>query len=149
VVTPLITSTLPGAITLTVSGLPTTVTGTLTPTSIAAGSGATPVALKVNPDTLLQLGRLQRPPVHHSPMRYAPVALAMLALPLAWFRRRHRFASLLASIFLFLAITAGLSGCAGPANTGYYGETPNTYNLTVTATSGNLSRSVYLTLTVQ
>ena len=34
-------------------------------------------------------------------------------------------------------------------DTGYYGETPNTYNLTVTATSGNLSRSVYLTLTVQ
>jgi len=82
-------------------------------------------------------------------MHYAPITLALLALPLAWFRRRKRFASLLASVLLLFAITAGVSGCAGPANTGYYGETPNTYNLTVTATSGNLSRSVYLTLTVQ
>lgn len=149
VVTPLITSTLPGPITLTVAGLPTTVTGALTPTTIATGSGTTPVALKVTADTLLQLGHLQRPPARHSPFRYAPVTLALLALPLSWFRRRQRFASLFASILLLLAITAGLSGCAGPANTGYYGETPQTYNLTVTAASGNLSRSTYLTLTVQ
>ncbi len=87
--------------------------------------------------------------MHRSPCVYAPVTLALLALPLAWFRRRHRFASLFASICLLFAITAGLSGCAGPADTGYYGETPQSYNLTVTATSGNLSRSTYLTLTVQ
>jgi large repetitive protein len=153
VVTPLITSTLPGPITLTFSGLPTTVTGTLTPTTIATGSGTTPVAFAVTAASLLQVGHLQRPPAHHSPthhspLSYAPITLAVLALPLAWFRRRQRFASLFASICLLLAITAGLSGCATPA-TGYYGETPNTYNLTVTATSGNLSRSTYLTLTVQ
>jgi sugar lactone lactonase YvrE len=149
VVTPLITSTLPGPITLTFSGLPTTVTATITPTTIATGSGTTPVAFSVTAASLLQIGHLQRPPAHRSPIRYAPVTLALLALPLAWFRRRRRFASLLASICLLLAITAGLSGCSAPANTGYYGETPNTYNLTVTATSGNLTRSVYLTLTVQ
>ncbi len=148
-VTPIITSTFPGPITLTVSGLPTSVTGTLTPTSIAIGSGTTPVALTATAATLLQVGHLQRPPSRHSPLRYAPATLALLALPLAWFRRRKRFASLFASICLLLAITAGLSGCASAANTGYYGETPQTYNLTVTATSGNLSRSTYLTLTVQ
>jgi len=154
VVTPLITSTFPGPITLTFTGLPATITGTLTPTTIAAGSGTTPVAFSATADTLLQLGHLQRPALpnarpHHSPMRYAPITLALLALPFAWFRRRQRFASLLASILLLFAITASLSGCAGPADTGYYGETPKSYNLTVTATSGNLSRSVYLTLTVQ
>ena len=149
VATPIITATFPGALTLTVTGLPATVTGTLTPTTIAAGSGTTPVTLSVTAETLLQLGRLHHPPTNHSPIRYAPVTLALLALPLAWFRRRKRFASLLASLLVFFAITAGLSGCAGPANTGYYGETPQTYNLTVTATSGNLSRSTYLTLTVQ
>jgi hypothetical protein len=148
-VTPIITTTFPGPITLTVSGLPTSVTGTLTPTSIATGSGATPVSFSVTAATLLQVGHLQRPPVPRSPFRYAPITLALLALPLAWFRRRKRFASLLASLCLFFAITTGLSGCAGPANTGYYGETPQTYNLTVTATSGNLTRSTYLTLTVQ
>jgi sugar lactone lactonase YvrE len=149
VVTPLITSTFPGPITLTFSGLPATITGTITPTTIAAGSGATPVTFSATAETLLQLGHLQRPPTRHSPMRYAPITLALLALPLAWFRRRKRFASLFASILLLFAITAGLSGCAGPADTGYYGETPKSYNLTVTATSGNLSRSVYLALTVQ
>ena len=149
VVTPIITTTFPGAITLTVAGLPTTVTGTLTPATIPAGSGTTPVSLSVTAATLLQIGQLQRPLAHHSPMRYAPVTLALLALPLACFRRRKRFAALFASICLLFAITAGLSGCASAANTGYYGETPQTYNLTVTATSGNLTRSTYLTLTVQ
>jgi sugar lactone lactonase YvrE len=150
VVTPLITSTFPGPITLTFSGLPATVAGTITPTTIAAGSGTTPVAFAATAANLLATqAQLHRPPVHRSPMHYAPITLALLALPLAWFRRRKRFASLLASVLLLFAITAGVSGCAGPANTGYYGETPNTYNLTVTATSGNLSRSVYLTLTVQ
>ena len=88
-------------------------------------------------------------PAHHSPARYAPIALALIALPLAWFRRRKRFGSLFASLCLLLALTAGLTGCISDPATGYYGQTPKTYNLTVTATSGNLVRSVYLTLTVQ
>lgn len=149
VVTPIITSTLPGPITLTFSGLPSTVTGTLTPSTIAAGSGTTPVAFAVTAATLLQSQARLHPPLHPSPIRYAPVTLALLLLPLAWSRRRKRFASLFASICLLLAITAGLSGCISSPPTGYYGETPQTYNLTVTATSGNLSRSINLTLTVQ
>jgi sugar lactone lactonase YvrE len=146
VVTPIITTTLPGPITLTYSGLPASVTGTLTPATIATGSGATPVAFAVTAAPLSLTAHLQP---HHSRLGYAPITLALLALPLAWFRRRKRFASLVASICLLFAITAGLSGCVSAANTGYYGQTPQTYNLTVTATSGNLSRSTYLTLTVQ
>jgi hypothetical protein len=145
-VTPIITSTLPGPITLTFSGLPTTVTGTLTPATIASGSGATPVAFAVTAAPLSLTSVLQP---HPSRLGYAPITLALLALPLAWFRRRQRFASLFASICLLFAITAGLSGCVSAPDTGYYGQTPQTYNLTVTATSGNLSRSTYLTLTVQ
>ncbi|MGA8938903.1 MAG: Ig-like domain repeat protein [Acidobacteriaceae bacterium] len=151
VVTPVITSTLPGPITLTFSGLPSTITGTLTPSTIAAGSGATPVSFAVTAAPISLTSHLQRPrnPAHRSPLGYAPTSLALLALPLAWFRRRKRFASLLASICLLVAITAGLSGCMSDPSTGYYGQTPQTYNLTVTATSGNLTRSTYLTLTVQ
>jgi sugar lactone lactonase YvrE len=145
-VTPIITTTLPGPITLTVSGLPTTVTGTLTPATIATGSGATPVAFAVTAAPLSLTSRLQPHPSRRS---YTPITLALLTLPLAWFRRRKRFASLLASLCLLFAITAGLSGCVSAPDTGYYGQTPQTYNLTVTATSGNLSRSTYLTLTVQ
>ena len=145
-VTPIITSTFPSPITLTFSGLPSTVTGTLTPATIATGSGATPVAFAVTAAPLSLTAHLQRPPSRRS---YAPITLALLALPLAWFRRRKRFASLFASICLLFAITAGLSGCVSAPDTGYYGQTPQTYNLTVTATSGNLSRSTNLTLTVQ
>jgi sugar lactone lactonase YvrE len=157
VVTPIITSTLPGPITLTFSGLPASVTGTLTPATIATGSGATPVAFAVTAANLPLTSQLHpsstpsstHSPAHRSPLGYAPITLALVALPLAWFRRRKRFASLFASICLLFAITAGLSGCVSAPNTGYYGQTPQTYNLTVTATSGNLSRSTYLTLTVQ
>jgi FlaG/FlaF family flagellin (archaellin) len=148
-VTPIITTTFPGPITLTFAGLPSTVTGTLTPAAIATGSGATPVAFAVTAAPLSLTAHLQRPPAHYSPRSYAPITLALLTLPLAWFRRRKRFASLFASICLLFAIAAGLSGCVSAPDTGYYGQTPQTYNLTVTATSGNLSRSTNLTLTVQ
>jgi large repetitive protein len=152
-VTPIITTTLPAAITLTFTGLPSTVTGTLTPTSIAAGSGATPVTFAVAAASLLQTARVQPRPTHRSLLGYAPATLAFLLLPLAWSRRqsrrRKRFGTLLASLCLLVVMTAGLTGCISAPSSGYYGQTPQTYNLTVTATSGNLSRSTYLTLTVQ
>jgi hypothetical protein len=149
VLTPLTTTTLPGAVSITVTGLPTTATFTLTPSTVASGSGATPVAFTVTAAQITAAIRAQQPPAHRSSARYAPVALALLALPLAWFRRRKRFGSLLASVCLLFAITGGLAGCISDPSSGYYGQTPQTYNVTVTATSGNLARSTPLTLTVQ
>jgi hypothetical protein len=149
VVTPVITTTLPSAVNLTVTGLPPGATGLLNPVTIAAGSGTTPVTLSVTAAQILAAIHNPPPPAHRSPVRYAPIAVALMALPLAWFRRRKRFGSLFASICLLLVLTAGLTGCISDPATGYYGQTPKTYNLTVTATSGNLVRSVYLTLTVQ
>jgi sugar lactone lactonase YvrE len=149
VLTPLTTTTLPGAVSITVTGLPTTATFTLTPSTVASGSGATPVAFTVTAAQITAAIRAQQPPAHRSSARYAPVALALLALPLAWFRRRKRFGSLLASVCLLFAITGGLTGCISDPSSGYYGQTPQTYNVTVTATSGNLARSTPLTLTVQ
>jgi sugar lactone lactonase YvrE len=149
VVTPVITATLPSAVSLTVTGLPPGATGFLNPVTIAAGSGTTPVTLSVTAAQILAAIHNPPSPAHRSPVRYAPIALALMALPLAWFRRRKRFGSLFASICLLLVLTAGLTGCISDPATGYYGQTPKTYNLTVNATSGNLVRSVYLTLTVQ
>jgi sugar lactone lactonase YvrE len=149
VLTPIITTTLPAPVTLTVTGLPSNDTGTLTPTTIATGSGITPVSLSVTAGAIVAALHRQPRPTHRSALAYVPVALALMVLPLAWFRRRKRFGSLLASLCLLFAFTAGLTGCISAANTGYYGQTPQTYNLTVTATSGNLTRSTYLTLTVQ
>ncbi len=142
---PVFLSNLPSGVTLAVSGLPAGATGVLNPTAIATGAGTTPISLTVTaaPITAALHGQPRRSPLH-----YAPIALGFLALPLAWIRRRKRFGSILASLCLLLVLTGGISGCA-TASTGYYGQTPQTYNLTVTATSGNLIRSVYLTLTIQ
>ena len=61
-------------------------------------------------------------------------------------RRRRNIVRLLVLVF-GLAVATGLSGCLSDQTTGYYGQTPETYTLTVTATSGTLSHSVQVTLT--
>jgi hypothetical protein len=51
-------------------------------------------------------------------------------------------------VFIGLAATTGLSGCLSNQATGYYGQIPETYTLTVTGTSGTLTHTVQVTLTV-
>ena len=91
-------------------------------------------------------------PMNGAPL---PISLGLLLLPLAALRRRgvqlfrrNMWLILLAAIG---AVTvAGLSSCAGHASNGSGGAAaPQTYTLTVTATSGTLSNSTALTLTVQ
>jgi hypothetical protein len=45
-----------------------------------------------------------------------------------------------------IGATVGLSGCAG---NGYFGQPPQNYTVTVTGTSGTLSHSATVTLTVE
>ena len=74
--------------------------------------------------------------------------LALLVLPFAAFRRRRRPAAL----FLWLLLCAsaiGLTGCLSDASSGYYGNNPGTYTLSVTASSGALSHTNTVTLVVQ
>jgi hypothetical protein len=82
------------------------------------------------------------------------IALGLILLPLAGatrMRRNGRAAGryvflmfvLLASAFA----TAGLTGC-GSGN-GFFGHAPQTYNITITATSGAIQHSVNTTLIVQ
>jgi hypothetical protein len=42
---------------------------------------------------------------------------------------------------------AGLSGCG--ATSGFFGQAEKTYNVLITATSGSLSHSTSVTLTIQ
>jgi len=82
----------------------------------------------------------------------APIALGILLLPFAGKMRRSgkRLGRLCCLLLLLLAsagAVAGLSGC-GSGN-GFIGQPQTTSNLTVTATSGALSHTTTLTLTVQ
>jgi hypothetical protein len=149
VLTPLITNTLPGTVVFSVSGLPKGATATFTPPSVAAGAGATPFILTINTPAITAELRSQPPP---SARRYAPVAMSLLLLPLAAFARRRRLGKQMGSLLLLLLLAAGatgLTGCVTAASSGYYGVTTQTYNLTVTGTSGNLTRTTGLTLIVQ
>jgi len=150
VLTPLITTTLPSTVTFSVSGLPTGATATFTPASVAAGSGTTPFILTINAPAIT--AQLHSEPSHHN--RLAPVAAALLLLPLAFAGRRKlaRTRGRLGALLLLLLLAAGasgLTGCITSASSGYYGQTVQTYNLTVTASSGQLSRTTGVTLIVQ
>lgn len=143
-ISPLGTSTFPAAVNLSVSGLPTGATYTITPASIAANAGSTNVTLKVSVPT--QTAAL------HSTEKIAPVMLAFLLLPLSG-RMRRRAGGFGRMVMMFLLLVgggvmaAGLTGCG--SSTGYFAQQQQSYNVVVTATSGSLQHSTTVTLTVQ
>jgi sugar lactone lactonase YvrE len=147
-------TTFPGAVALTVTGLPTGATAALTPSTLPAGSGSTRVALTVLvpaqtasiPTGTLSASRLSA--------RFAlpSLLLGMVFLPFGGsFRRavrKHGHTPYLLLLMLAGLSLVGLMGCASQ-NSGYFGQPVTNYTLTVTATSGTLSHSTTLGLTVQ
>jgi sugar lactone lactonase YvrE len=146
-VSPVGASTLLGPITFSLSGAPTGTTAAFSPATLAAGAGSTAVTLTVKPPPATQAHLDPAGPLHRNITRVAPIVLALLCLPLLGVRRR-RPSSLLLGALLSLA-AFGLTGCLSNSSSGYYGVTPQTYTLTVTASSGTLSHSTTVTLTVQ
>jgi hypothetical protein len=163
---PVGTTTFPTTVTLSASGLPAGATYVFSPATLAAGTGSTTVtltiqlaqsvALKAQPFKRNGAGpevlaRNKPAPRHASGLPY--LALAMLLLPFAGRMRRAgkklgRLLPLLLLLIAGLAATAGLSGCSA-LNSGYFGQAPTTYTITVTGTSGTLVHSTSVTLTVQ
>ena len=143
------TSTFASAIGLSVSGLPTGATYTITPQTIAAGATATNVTLTINvPAQLALLPRIER---------LAPITLALLLLPFSGrIRRKAGKLSRLAAVLLIVlggaAAAASLTGCVGTIS-GVPSQVatpqPETFNIVVTGTSGALSHSTGVTLIVQ
>jgi len=145
-------TTFPAAIALTASGLPTGATYSFSPASIASGAGSTSVTLTVTtPITTLVRNQPPRSPAQNA--RWPVMALALLLLPLAGkFRRAGRgFSRMLSLVLLFAAgivAAAALNGCGGIAS-GYFGQAPATSTITVTGTSGSLTHSASVSLTVE
>ena len=130
-----------GTILLGISGLPTGSSATFTPPSLTPGSGPASSSLVIT--TLPQQARLD----HHRPWLPQSIMVALL-LPLLWWRRRKPFRSVRLSVILLGAMLGGailsLSGCTGGL------QLPSaTYTLTVSGTSGNISHTTTVTLTVQ
>lgn len=144
--TPLITATFPSAITLTTSGGPSTETVTLSSTTAAAGAGITNITMTVAvPSTIVQ--NQQNPW-----QRIAPVSLALLLLPFLG-KMRRKLSSAIRLVILMavgFAAVAGMSGC-GNNPSGYFGQQPKTYIITVTGTAGagSLSHSTNVSLTIE
>lgn len=144
VLSPIFTSTLPAGVTFSMTGAPKGATYTFTPATVASGSGVTPFTLVI---TAPQLAMLEHAPQPRWPSlgHALPTALALVLLPFAWFRRRKR----LVSGLLMMLFAVGLTGCLSDSYSGYFGQEPKTYSITVDATSGDLTRSTAVTLTIQ
>jgi len=137
----------PQLVTLSVSGLPPGATYTLTPSSIPAGAGATSMTLVVT--TIHPLAQLSRPDD-----RWMSLTMPLLLLlPFAGVKRvgdvvdrTRRTPRLLLMVLLLAGILGTLTGCGSG---GFFGTAQQTYNIVVTATSGQVSHSQSVTLTVQ
>lgn len=139
VLTPVGGPTLPGALTMSVNGLPVGATTIFNPATVAANSPATNVMLQVQ---LSGSSAMSRPA---SPFGKGalPLALGLILLPFSLRRRgRSGLRTLLLLAATAVALGASFTGCGG-------GLSNQTFSFPVTAQSGGLSHTVTVHLTVE
>jgi hypothetical protein len=145
---PVGTTTFPGNVNLTISGLPDGTDYTFSPATVSGGSGSTEVTLNLK--TSKSLKASNRTPSRPGSYDRSSIALGVLGLAgIGAVRRyRRRMPKLLVALLLLagsLLPVASLTGCAG----GYFALTPTTYTVTVTGTEGTIQHSATATLVVQ
>jgi Bacterial Ig-like domain (group 3) len=140
-------STFPGAVSFNASGLPAGAVASFSPQTVAAGSGATNVTLTIQLPAQTAGMKLNG----ERGKTLAGLALAFAVLPfMRRTRQRSRRLRLLCvawTVLLGAASFGGLLGCGGGSGSATH-PAAQTYNITVTASSGQLSHSTLLTLTV-
>jgi len=137
-----------GTTTFSCSGLPSEATCTFNPTSVAGGGKATVTIATTAPKTGA-LTPLERR--HNFPFWAATNGLAFAAILLVVAPKRLRWSAMLGLIALAFLLT--LAGCGGSSSssgggTSDPGTPAGTSPVTVTGTSGSLTHSVTITLTV-
>jgi len=136
-------------ITFSVTGLPPGATATFSPATVPAGAGTTTVTMTVTLASQSAVTPLGRPFGGGA----LPVALGLILLPFAGRMRRApwRWSGMVFLIALSLAVAAGVAGCGGSSSSNGSSPAPTAkgYLLTITATSGSLSHSATVNLTVE
>lgn len=144
----------PQGIDFSVSGLPTGAVAAFSPTSVAAGSGATNVSMTVTLPASAALQQSQHPFGSGA----LPVALGLMLLPFIadprkFSRNLARTACLTILVIGGTALVAAVAGCVGggSSSSGTSGNNtqPQNYTLTVAAASGSLSHTMTVSLTVK
>lgn len=144
----------PSAVTLTLTGLPTGATASVTPSSWApSGSGTWTLpantALSGSTQLVIQLAQSSSatPPASRPfASRLTPFSLALLLLPMAG-RTRKAGKRLRRTLSILLLLAAGMAAMAGVSGCG--GSSTSSYSMLATVSSGELSHSTTLSLTVQ
>ena len=133
-----------GPVNFTVTGLPAGAVASFTPSSVAADGGAVPVTMTVKTAS----ATAHKDNNGNSPLGRG-IVLALLLLPFGMKRKlREKLRGRMLLLVLLLAgMTAAVTGCG--SNNGFMLQSPGTYTLTVTATSGTLQHSQIVTLIVQ
>jgi sugar lactone lactonase YvrE len=148
----------PAPITLSLTGLPAGAIATIAPsawTQLTSTTWSFPANVALPAATLAiqtpsAAARLEPGTELHRTL--PPVALGLLLLPLVGLRRRlgETLGRTIFTLFLLVAgasAMAGLSGCG--TSSGFFGQGEKTYNVLIIATSGSLSHSTSVALTVQ
>jgi hypothetical protein len=136
-------STLPAAVNMTVTGLPTGATAVFSPAAAPANSASASVSLQVSlPGQTPVAVKLLRKASGRGSL---PMALGLILLPFAYRLRKtaHRWRGLALLALAGASLAVGLTGCMSVSST------PQTYSLTIAGTSGPLSHSTTAKLIVQ
>jgi hypothetical protein len=143
----------PGTLTFSATGVPTGATLTFTPSSVGANAGPQTVSMAI---ATAATGSAAVEPFEIG-RKMAPLALAFLLLPFAGTRRIRRHGRQLSRMICLLLLALGgimattaLSGCG--SNNNFNGQkTPQgtLYTITVTGTSGAVTHTSTVTLTLQ
>jgi hypothetical protein len=143
-------STFSGAVTITCSGAPAETSCSASPANVMLSAGQSAsvsiVVATTPPNNIYQAKGSSPKPTWMGPLSGMSLAgLAFILWPNR--RRRSRLLAIIAMIGLTLGASFALSGCSSSAPT-YAGTTAGAYTLTVTATSGGLTQTLPITLTV-
>jgi hypothetical protein len=136
-----------------VSGLPSGATPTFSPQTIAAGSGSTTVTLTIQVPS--QTAALVRPnPPGRNTGDRPLLVLGLLLLPFAGAAKRfdrRKATRICWTLLLMLGSATFLVGCGGGTVGSSTSTTsqPQSYSITVVGTSGSLTSSTIVTLTVE